>query len=1267
MVDIRVAKIAKYMMDPISHHAQYLGCFNNFTENFLNAKKELELTEEFVKERVNTAIDRAETIVPTVNDWLKVVDKVLIEVKDQTKRISKINKSCFIRQCKYFLAKKIERETENMIRLKLEGNFKSISIITEYTCAKYYSSKDFVPFKSTEYNDLLEVLKDNNACMIGLVGMRGSGKTTLAKEVGKEVKELKIFENVVIATVSKTPNIISIQAQIADKLGLKLEEESDECRAQRLSQRLMMETTLLILDDVWEKLDFEALGIPLKENNNKGCRVLLTTHDRELCASMQCQSIKLDILTNEEAWILFKSHAHIINESSNALNDVGKKIVDKCKGLPIAIVMIGSTLRGKIIEEWELTLLKLERLTSPYGCFQVSYDNLTDELAKSLFLMCMIFPEDHEIDLEDLFRFGWGQGLFETSGTMEKAMKEFHKSVNILRDSFLLLHANKEKVKMHDMVREVALRITSERDQTILASNLADSRMSIEDENIKDKKAIYIRDLKNGPVPNDDHLISLSPSLQILVLQSLKVGLEESNASLKRLKMLKILAFLTHVYHWYQIPSLFTLSLPHSLGSLENLHTLCLRGYKLRNISILESLHALEILDLRGSSFEELPEGIVAFKNLKLVDLYDCQIIKNNAFKVTKGCLQLEELYLCPFEEDIIPHNVSFLSRLHRYVLQYSFARYSLLSNYSGSYSLSKALYLKGFISSRMDDFISRVEYLCLVNVEGGYKNLIPSMDPKGMNKLNDLKIYDCEEIECLFDSTSVDLLQTKTVFTNLASLSMHSLYSLHKVFNDPYSRCSLKNLREFGLGNCPKLASLFMSSIAQTLEKLEVLNIHDCSELKHIIEEVEEGNADYFPKLRSLDIRNCKELEYIFPVSFTRGLAKLEKVNIRDNCNLKYVFGNEREHHHQTHIQITLLSLYRLHLHSLPNLIYLWPYYCSSSLPNLKVLEYTDCPRLFDSSMCKVINFSELQQQTATMEKEIIPLRIDTTFNQLCDQMISSKFKAVPKFDRLELSHLRIGGFFKFQMEELGSNREPLNMDLRDFLLMNLLELNFIWKGPTNFLTLPKLQKICVKGCPKLKTIFSPTIVKSLPGLIDIQISDCDELEQVFDIGDAQDHNTLQTPSQQVCFPNIDLVQVEKCNKLKCLFYNFVTGHFPWLRTLEIKECSQLEKIFAFDDQEETSKQSKQLSHLTTIRLTSLPNFNEIHHGFEAYVIEGIINKTNFEEIINDCPIYSSRKTIRDALRVIRGRANAIRQLIALRELRKELERSSDRQIQII
>nr|QNH81997.1 Rsc4-3 variant 2 [Glycine max]QNH82001.1 Rsc4-3 variant 2 [Glycine max] len=164
-------------------------------------------------------------------------------------------------------------------------------------------------------------------------------------------------------------------------------------------------------------------------------------------------------------------------------------------------------------------------------------------------------------------------------------------------------------------------------------------------------------------------------------------------------------------------------------------------------------------------------------------------------------------------------------------------------------------------------------------------------------------------------------------------------------------------------------------------------------------------------------------------------------------------------------------------------------------------------------------------------------------------------------------------------------------------------------------------LDVIYVNRCPKLKVIFSPTIVRSLPMLRTLEITHCEELEQIFDSGDAQ---TLYTCSQQVCFPNLHYICVEKCNKLKYLFHNFVAGHFHNLIALEIKDCSQLQKVFAFecetddDDQEGIVMDGEKvlLRNLLRIRLSRLPNFKEIHHGFKL--------KDDVEEhIINDCPKY--------------------------------------------
>ncbi|KAG5081158.1 hypothetical protein JHK86_005223 [Glycine max] len=159
-----------------------------------------------------------------------------------------------------------------MTQLNHNSKFEPFSSKTELPGLKYHSFKDFVLFKSTESacNEILKALiKDKSFHMIGHHGMGGSGKTTLVKEVGKKVEELKLFEKVVMAT--------------------------------------------------------------------------------------------LNLLTGEEAWDLFELYATIADNSSAALKVLATKIVNECKRLPIAIVTLGSTLRGKTLEEgsWHYQDLKI--------------------------------------------------------------------------------------------------------------------------------------------------------------------------------------------------------------------------------------------------------------------------------------------------------------------------------------------------------------------------------------------------------------------------------------------------------------------------------------------------------------------------------------------------------------------------------------------------------------------------------------------------------------------------------------------------------------------------------------------------------------------------------------------------------------------------------------------------------------------------------------------------------------------------------------------
>ncbi|QCE01092.1 hypothetical protein DEO72_LG7g2384 [Vigna unguiculata] len=376
---------------------------------------------------------------------------------------------------------------------------------------------------------------------------------------------------------------------------------------------------------------------------------------------------------------------------------------------------------------------------------------------------------------------------------------------------------------------------------------------------------------------------------------------------------------------------------------------------------------------------------------------------------------------------------------------------------------------------------------------------------------LKDMNISTCDELEQIFDSEVFCDPSSRCSLKNLEELEIEDCCKLNSISFPRNS--TLCNLKVLTISECPMLTSLFTPSVVQTLELLEVLQINECNSLRHIIEEESDFLSSTqtpsltLQKLRTLLIDDCDNLEYIFSVFLFEGLVSLERVNISFNEKLKYVFGSEKEHNlteypsfEQTNIGRNLSNLDTLTLSCLPNIIDIWPEYCHAHLPSLNYLYCGACPKLSNSFIHK--------------ENDILWL-ISNTLKQLEDDPLSHpKLKLVLKFRSLWLSDLRIKA-----------------------------ELNFIWKGPTAFLCFQNLSDIWVIECPKLKTIFSTTVVISLPMLKDMNISTCDELEQIFD-------------------------SVTNCNKLKCLFYNISASHFTNLISLEITNCSQLHKAFDFEDE---------------------------------------------------------------------------------------------------
>ncbi|RHN67915.1 putative P-loop containing nucleoside triphosphate hydrolase [Medicago truncatula] len=326
--------------------------------------------------------------------------------------------------------------------------------------------------------------------------MGGTGKTMLAKEVGKELKQSKQFTQIIDTTVSFSPDIKKIQDDIARPLRLNFKDCSESDRPKKLRKTLTNgEKILLILDDVWGVINFDEIGIP-DSDNHKGCRILVTTRNPLVCNKLGCsKTIQLELLSVGEAWTMFQWHADLNKISTKSLLDKGRRIANECKGLPIAISVIASSLKSKHPEVWDEALKSLQKpmhdvveagLVKIYRCFKFSYDNMKNEKAKELLLLCSEFREDEEISIERLTRLGIGGGLFGGDcGSYEEARSEVDLSKKELLNSCLLLEAGRSRVKMHDMVRDAAQWVPNKKIQTVKLHDKNQKEMAERETNIK--------------------------------------------------------------------------------------------------------------------------------------------------------------------------------------------------------------------------------------------------------------------------------------------------------------------------------------------------------------------------------------------------------------------------------------------------------------------------------------------------------------------------------------------------------------------------------------------------------------------------------------------------------------------------------------------------------------------------------------------------------------------------------------------------------------
>ncbi|PRQ24653.1 putative P-loop containing nucleoside triphosphate hydrolase, leucine-rich repeat domain, L [Rosa chinensis] len=372
----------------------------------------------------------------------------------------------------------------------------------------------------------MNALKDDEATTIGVYGMGGVGKTTMVKYVGEQAQKSRLFNQVIMAVVSQNPDLMKIQETFAELLGFKLEEKTEIGRAIKLKEKIMRGTgILIILDDIWKRIDSSSIGIPShKELQRCNSKVLLTTRKLSVCRSMDCHpNIHLNILSEEDSWSLFVKEARKSFDKSSNLYDVARKVARECAGLPIALIAVARALQEEDLDGWKEAARRLKESQPPiledegdvFKCIKLSYDYLKSDDSKSCFLLCCLFPEDYDIPIEYLFKYGFGKGMFQDSNLLE-ARATTYLVVKALKDSSLLLDARDDRyVRMHDVIRDMAILISLSEGQRFLVKAGCELKNWPQIDAHKGYYGISLMENKICKLPQE----LVCPNLHILLLQ----------------------------------------------------------------------------------------------------------------------------------------------------------------------------------------------------------------------------------------------------------------------------------------------------------------------------------------------------------------------------------------------------------------------------------------------------------------------------------------------------------------------------------------------------------------------------------------------------------------------------------------------------------------------------------------------------------------------------------------------------------------------------
>ncbi|KAE9450558.1 hypothetical protein C3L33_17543, partial [Rhododendron williamsianum] len=508
----------------------------------------------------------------------------------------------------------------------------------------YKDNEHVVGFKEDADKLMSELIKEvKDRYVISIVGTGGLGKTTMARKLYNTLSRTQEFDCYAWLSVSTDYDIqdllrstIKSFKRPSTKEELEfLEKMKEEDLEPHLRDYLKGRRYLVVLDDVWDVHAWPSLMRAFPDENN-GSRVIMTTRNKVVAQASNEKTYvhELPFLKDEESWELFCSKAFpkydnkVGDEKSHCppcLESLAREMASKCRGLPLAIVVLGGLLRRKDHDKWpkfKEHMWRHVRDDDSHGVpvqhiLALSFNDLPYRL-KSCFLYLGLFPEDFEINAERLCRLWEAEGFIKLGKeSFEEEEAEAYLRELIDRSLIQIVKINWKRIitcRVHDLLRDFAIEKSKELNfLQIYGGRLApNSRRLAFNGGLERFVSLDISDM---------HL----RTLLFFNLENKDSKTAQLQSLCRELRLLRVLDLKHHQFYGYKGGG--KERLPDEIGKLIHLRYLGLCGTCIDPLpQFIGSLHALQTLELSTSPRDypiQLPNEICEAKQLRhLIGLF---------------------------------------------------------------------------------------------------------------------------------------------------------------------------------------------------------------------------------------------------------------------------------------------------------------------------------------------------------------------------------------------------------------------------------------------------------------------------------------------------------------------------------------------------------------------------------------------------------------------------------------------------------------------